>query len=102
MDIWKAANLRMADSGGGSTITVSDSEKEDVDENNATSSEKKHKDNNGKVVIIRKGMDSFVDRALTKQEQDKANTHLIKWFIHRNIPFSQADNPFFKKWMAMI
>ncbi|KAF9001179.1 hypothetical protein BDQ17DRAFT_1391105 [Cyathus striatus] len=40
---------------------------------------KKCKDNNGKAVIIRKGMDSFVDCALTKQEQDKANTCLIKY-----------------------
>ncbi|KAF8989580.1 hypothetical protein BDQ17DRAFT_1434373 [Cyathus striatus] len=64
--------------------------------------QKKHKDGSEKAVIVNQGIESFVDRALTKKEQDQANTRLLKWFIHGNIPFSQADSPIFRKWIEGI
>ncbi|KAF8989513.1 ribonuclease H-like domain-containing protein [Cyathus striatus] len=41
--------------------------------------QKKHKDGSGKAVLVNQGIESFVDRALTKKEQDWANTRLLKY-----------------------
>ncbi|KAF8991290.1 hypothetical protein BDQ17DRAFT_1213948, partial [Cyathus striatus] len=91
--------------GGGAQIDISDSEKEVSGATvtaEAGSSQKKRKNISGKAVVVNHGMESYVDRALTKKEQDKADTQLLKWFVHGNIPFSQADNPFFTKWVESI
>ncbi|KAF9000107.1 hypothetical protein BDQ17DRAFT_1204365, partial [Cyathus striatus] len=97
-DVQTDANNILMERGGGVNIAVSDSE----DDAEVTAHPKKKQKVAAGKAIITTGMGSFVDRALTKGEQDSANTQLLRWFIHGNIPFNQADSHFFRKWVGNI
>ncbi|KAF8991924.1 hypothetical protein BDQ17DRAFT_1432725 [Cyathus striatus] len=78
---WQAANLQLIDHGRGAIVEISDDE---VDGEGSSSTvrmtsglpKKKQKTAPGKAVVVT-GMGSFVDRALTTEEQVVAKTELF-------------------------
>ncbi|KIK00941.1 hypothetical protein K443DRAFT_36346, partial [Laccaria amethystina LaAM-08-1] len=80
-------------------VSDEDGEVEIVEESSVG---KKQKGTSGSAVAVKRPIDAFLDRAMTEVETDKANIWMLRFFIHRNIPFSAADNPFFRKWVQML
>ncbi|KAF9455220.1 hypothetical protein BDZ94DRAFT_1205972 [Collybia nuda] len=59
---------------------------------------KRAKGSSGKAVVPKGAMESFIDRAMTVEEVDRANVCLLRFFVHGNVPLSASENPYFLKW----
>ncbi|KAF9241820.1 ribonuclease H-like domain-containing protein [Melanogaster broomeanus] len=47
-------------------------------------------------------LDGFVDYPLTKEQTEEANSRLLQWFIHANIPFLAVNDDFFHYFLNAI
>ncbi|KAH7905945.1 hypothetical protein BJ138DRAFT_975070, partial [Hygrophoropsis aurantiaca] len=48
------------------------------------------------------GLLGFVDVALTPTQQDRANVKLFRFIVHANLPFSMAENWYFRNFLDEI
>ncbi|KAF8150994.1 hypothetical protein B0H34DRAFT_678709 [Crassisporium funariophilum] len=89
---------------GGIGIPNPGSDAEEIIEIPLTSSpaSKKAKSSEGSVVETKQSLDAYLDRGMTKDEQDKANIRMLRFFIHGNISFNATHNYFFLKWVHTL
>ncbi|KAF9234431.1 ribonuclease H-like domain-containing protein [Melanogaster broomeanus] len=50
----------------------------------------------------KQSLDGYIDYPLTKEQSNIANSQLLQFFIHANIPFLAADDPFFHIFLNTI
>jgi hypothetical protein len=113
-DIWKEAGQLIMQKGGIEVIALSD----DDDKGTSTSTlgvavRKGAKGASGQVIAMKRTMDAFLNRAMSTDEVDMSvkvcvliqtslDSLILKFprfFVHTNIAFSAAGNPFFLKWL---
>ncbi|KAF8162668.1 hypothetical protein B0H34DRAFT_624996, partial [Crassisporium funariophilum] len=89
---------------GGIEIPNPGSDAEEIIEIPSTNgpASKKAKSSQGSMVETKQSLDAYLDRAMTKDEQDKANIRMLRFFIHGNISFNAARNSFFLKWVHTL
>ncbi|KAF9455584.1 hypothetical protein BDZ94DRAFT_1179705, partial [Collybia nuda] len=63
---------------------------------------KRAKGLSGKAVVPKGAMESFIDRAMTVEEVNRANVRLLRFFVHGNVPLSASENPYFLKWTQSL
>jgi hypothetical protein len=83
-DVWKEAGQLIMQKGGIEVITLSD----DDDTGASTSMlggasvvPKKAKSASGQVIAMKRTVDAFLDRAMSTDEVDKSNIHLLRYVL---------------------
>ncbi|PPQ89295.1 hypothetical protein CVT25_000319 [Psilocybe cyanescens] len=87
--------------GGIESITPEDHSNDDVEIIDGPV-EKKAKGKHGQVIAVKRGIEHFANRAFTKEETEKANVKMLRYFVHSNVPFSSSENYFFLKWINFV
>ncbi|KAF9521621.1 hypothetical protein CPB83DRAFT_743688, partial [Crepidotus variabilis] len=106
----EAAQLKVMQKGGLEiVIPGSDDEIESVPDSDAGSTStqaskrtKFSKSASPSVGAGKRTLETFLERSLTKEEENRSNVHMLRFFIHGNIPFAASSNPFLIKWVQSL